>query len=140
MASLIYNGFAEAMANGTLGDLEDSSAFKMMLVTSSYTPNKDTHIDRADVTNEVAATGGYTAGGKVVTCTVAKDTANDKVTLTFGAESWTSSTITTAAAVVYFNTGTAANDILVFYNDFGGNVTTSDTTLSVSASVITLQN
>jgi hypothetical protein len=140
MASLIYNAFPEAWANGTLGDLEEADAFKMMLVTDSYTPNKDTHIDRADVTNEVAATGGYTAGGKVVTCAVAKDTDNDRVTLTFGAESWTSSTITAAGAVIYFNTGTAGDDILVFYNDFGGDLTTSNTTFSVGSSVITLQN
>lgn len=138
MASLIYNSFHEDLARGNI-DM-DTNTFKMMLVTSSYTPNKDTHADRADVTNEVAATGGYTAGGKTVTCTVARDDANDKTTLTFAAESWESSTITAAAAVVYKSTGTAANDLLVFYNDFGGNVTSSNTTLSVAASVITLQN
>lgn len=138
MASLIYNSFHEDLARGNI-DM-DANTFKMMLVTSSYTPNKDTHADRADVTNEVAATGGYTAGGKTVTCTVARDDANDKTTLTFAAESWESSTITAAAAVVYKSTGTAANDLLCFYNDFGGNVVTSGTTLSVAASVITLQN
>jgi hypothetical protein len=42
--------------------------------------------------------------------------------------------------VVYKSTGTAANDLLVFYNDFGGDVTTSNTTFSVGSSVITLQN
>jgi hypothetical protein len=140
MADLIYNAFPEAMARGVIGDVETGDAFKMMLVTSSYTPNKDTHNDRADVTNEVAATGGYTAGGKVVTCTVARDNATDKVTLTFGAESWPDSTITAAAAVVYFDTGTAADDILVFYNDFGGNIVTSGTTFSVGATTIPLQN
>jgi hypothetical protein len=40
----------------------DTDTFKAMLVTSSYTPNKDTHDKRDDVTNEVAGTG-YTAGG-----------------------------------------------------------------------------
>jgi hypothetical protein len=140
MADLIYNAFPEAMAKGIIGDCEASNAFKRMLVTSSYTPNKDTHNDRADVTNEVAATGGYTAGGKVVACTVTRDNATDRVTLTFAAESWPVSTITAAGEVVYFNDGTAADDILVFYNDFGGNVTTSGTTFSVAASTIPLQN
>jgi hypothetical protein len=138
MASLIYNSFHEDLARGDI-DL-DTDTFKMLLVTSSYTPNKDTHADRADVTNEAAASGGYTAGGKTVTCTVARDNANDRTTLTFAAESWASSTITAAAAVVYKSTGTAANDLLVFYNDFGGNLTTSNTTFSVGSSVITLQN
>ena len=138
MASLIYNSFHEDLARGNI-DL-DTNTFKMLLVTSTYTPNKDTHADRADVTNEVAASGGYTAGGKTVTCTVARDNANDRTTLTFAAESWANSTITAAGAVVYKSTGTAANDLLVFYNDFGGDVTTSNTTFSVGSSVITLQN
>jgi len=137
MASLIFNSFHEDLARGNL-DM-DANTFKMMLVTSTYTPNKDTHADRADVTNEVSGTG-YTAGGKTVTCTVARDNANDRTTLTFAAESWASSAITAAGAVVYKSTGTAANDLLVFYNDFGGDITTSDTTFSVGSSVITLQN
>jgi hypothetical protein len=137
MASLIYNSFHEDLARGNI-DM-DTNTFKMMLVTSTYTPNKDTHADRADVTNEVSGTG-YTAGGKTVTCTVARDNANDRTTLTFAAESWTSSTITARGAVVYKSTGTAANDLLVFYNDFGGDITTSNTTFSVGSSVITLQN
>jgi hypothetical protein len=137
MASLIYNSFHEDLARGNI-DL-DTDTFKMMLVTSTYSPNKDTHADRADVTNEVSGTG-YTAGGKTVTCTVARDNANDRTTLTFAAESWASSTITARGAVVYKSTGTAANDLLVFYNDFGGDITTSDTTFSVGSSVITLQN
>ncbi len=138
MASLIYNSFHEDLARANI-DL-GTNTFKMMLVTSSYTPNKDTHADRADVTNEVAASGGYTAGGKTVTCTVARDNANDRTTLTFAAESWASSTITARGAVVYKSTGTAANDLLVFYNDFGVDKTTSNNTLSVGSSVITLQN
>lgn len=138
MASLIYNSFHEDLAKGAV-DM-DTDTFKMLLVTSSYTPDKDAHERADDITNEVASGNGYTTGGKTVTCTVARDDANDKTTLTFAAESWTSSTITARGAVVYKSTGTAANDPLVFYNDFGGDVTTSSTTLSVGSSVITLQN
>jgi hypothetical protein len=119
----------------------DTDTFKMLLVTSSYTPNKDTHDKRNDVTNQVANGNGYTTGGVTVTCTVARDNANDRTTLTFAGGSWASSTITAAAAVVYKSRGGNANaDELVFYNDFGGNVTTSNTTFSVGSSVITLQN
>jgi hypothetical protein len=138
MASLIYNSFHEDLARGNM-DL-DADTFKMLLVTSSYTPNKDTHGKRNSVTNEVSGTG-YTAGGKTVTCTVARDNANDRTTLTFAAESWANSTITARGAVVYKSRGGASSaDELVFYNDFGGDITTSDTTFSVGVSTITLQN
>jgi hypothetical protein len=109
------------------------------LVTSSYTPNKDTHDFRNDVTNEVSGTG-YTAGGVATVCTVTKDTANDKVTLQFAAVSWATSTITARALVIYKSTGTASTDNLVAYNDFGSDVSSTAGTFSVAASTITLQN
>ena len=138
MASLIYNSAVDDLARGAIDF--DTDTFKTLLVTSSYTPNKDTHDKRDDVTNEVAATGGYTAGGETSACTVTKDTANDKVTLSFAAVSWSSSTITAAAAVIYKSTGTASADPLVAYIDFGGNVSSTGGTFSVGASTITLQN
>lgn len=138
MASLIYNSAVDDLAKGAIDF--DTDTFKTLLVTSSYTPNKDTHDKRDDVTNEVAATGGYTAGGETSACTVTKDTANDKVTLSFAAVSWGSSTITAAGAVIYKSTGTASADPLVAYIDFGGDVSSNGGTFSVGASTITLQN
>jgi hypothetical protein len=41
----------------------DTDSFKLMLTTSTHTPNQDTHDFRDDVTNELAASGGYSAGG-----------------------------------------------------------------------------
>lgn len=137
MASLIYNSAVDDLAKGAIDF--DTDTFKTLLVTSSYTPNKDTHDKRDDVTNEVTGTG-YTAGGATSACTVTKDTANDKVTLSFAAVSWGSSTITAAGAVIYKSTGTASADPLVAYIDFGGNVSSAGGTFSVGASTITLQN
>jgi hypothetical protein len=137
MASLIYNSAVDDMARGAIDF--DTDTFKVMLVTSSYTPNKDTHDKRDDVTNEVSGTG-YTAGGVTSACTVTKDTANDRVTLSFAAVSWASSTITARGAVIYKSTGTASNDNLVAYNDFGSDVASASGTFTVGASVITLQN
>lgn len=138
MASLIYNAAIDELARGDIDF--DSNTFKAMLVTSSYTPNKDTHEFRDDVTNEVTGTG-YTAGGATSTVTVTKDTANDKVTIQFGAVSWASSTITARALVIYKSRGGASSaDELVAYNDFGSNVSSSGGTFSVAASTITLQN
>jgi hypothetical protein len=137
MASLLYNSAVDDMARGAIDF--DTDTFKVMLVTSSYTPDKDTHDKRNDVTNEVSGTG-YTAGGVTSVCTVTKDTANDRVTLSFAAVSWASSTITARGAVIYKSTGTASNDNLVAYNDFGSDVASASGTFTVGASVITLQN
>jgi hypothetical protein len=138
MASLIYNSFVDDMARGAI-DL-DTDTFKVMLVSSAYSPNKDTHDKRDDVTNEVSGTG-YTAGGVTSACTVTKDTANDRVTLSFAAVNWASSTITARAAVIYKSRGGASSaDELVCYVDFGADVSSSAATFSLGASVITLQN
>jgi hypothetical protein len=138
MASLIYNSAVDDMARGAIDF--DTDTFKVMLVTSSYTPNKDTHDKRDDVTNEVSGTG-YTAGGVTSACTVTKDTANDRVTLSFAAVNWASSTITARAAVIYKSRGGLASaDELVCYVDFGADVSSSSATFSLGSSVITLQN
>jgi cation transport regulator ChaB len=138
MASLIYNSAIDDMARGAIDF--DTDSFKAMLVTSAYTPNKDTNDRRDDVTNEVSGTG-YTAGGVASVCTVTKDTANDRVTLQFAAVSWTSSTITARALVIYKSLGGASSaDALVAYNDFGSDVASSGGTFSVAASTVTLQN
>ena len=67
MASLIYNSAIDDMAKGAIDF--DTDTFKVMLVTSTYVANKDTHTKRSDVTNEVSGTG-YTAGGADSSCTV----------------------------------------------------------------------
>ena len=138
MASLIYNSAIDDMARGAID--ADTDSFKAMLVTSSYTPNKDTDLKRSAVTNEVSGTG-YTAGGVASVCTVTKDTANDKVTLSFAAVSWASSTITARALVIYKSRGGASSaDELVCYVDFGSDVSSTGGTFSVTSSVISLQN
>jgi hypothetical protein len=138
MASLIYNSAIDDMARGAIDF--DTNTFKAMLVASTYSPNKDTHDFRDDVTNEVTGTG-YTAGGATSTVTVTKDTANDRVTIQFGAVSWATSTITARGCVYYKARGGAASvDEIVAYVDFGSDVSSSAGTFSVSASTLTLQN
>jgi hypothetical protein len=138
MASLIYNSFVDDMARGAI-DL-DTDTFKVLLVSSAYSPNKDTDLKRSAVTNEVSGTG-YTAGGVTSACTVTKDTANDRVTLSFAAVNWASSTITARAAVIYKSRGGLASaDELVCYVDFGADVSSSSATFSLGSSTITLAN
>ena len=138
MASLIYNSCIDDMARNAIDF--DTDSFKVMLVTASYSADKDAHLKRSSVTNEISGTG-YTAGGVSAAVTVTKDTANDKVTIEFAAVSWPSSTITARGAVYYKARGGASSaDELVAYNDFGSNITTSNGTFSLAASTLTLQN
>jgi len=138
MASLIYNSCLNDMATGAIDF--DTDTFKIMLVTSSYTPNKDTHTKRSNVTNEITGTG-YTSGGTTTTVTVTNDTANDRIDIDFSDVSWTSATLTAAAAVIYKSTGTAASDNLVAYLDFAGNVISTNGTFTVDiTSPLRIQN
>lgn len=138
MASLIFNSALDD-AFRAIVDF-DSDTFKCLLVTSSYTPNKDTHTKRSDVTNEVSGTG-YSAGGAAATFSVTKDTSNDRIDVSLGAVSWSSSTITAAGAVYYKSRGGASSaDELVAYIDFGGNIVSTNGTFSLTASTLRLQN
>ena len=138
MASLIFTSFLEDLARGAI-DM-DTDTFKVMLVTSAYTENKDTHTKRSDVTNEVTGSG-YTAGGVTCTVTVTKDTANDRLDITLGAVSWPSSTITARKAAYYKSRGGASSaDELVAVNDFGSDVISTGATFSLALSTVRFQN
>jgi hypothetical protein len=139
MASLIYNSFIRDVLVGNI-DM-DTDTFKVILTTSAYTENKDTHDKRDDETNEVTGTG-YTAGGASTTVTVAAvDTANDDVEITIGAASWATSTITARKAVVYKSRGGASSaDELVCVIDFGSDVVSTAGTFTLTASTIKFQN
>ena len=138
MASLIYNSCLNDMATGAIDF--DTDSFKILLVTSSYSPNKDTNTKRSDVTNEITGIG-YTAGGASSAVTVTNDTANDRIDINFADVSWSSATLTAAAAVIYKTTGTASADNLVAYLDFGGNVTSTNGTFTLDiTSPLRIQN
>lgn len=130
MASLIYNSFFDDMARGAID--ADTDSFKAMLVLSAYAPNKDTHLKRSDVTNEVANGSGYATGGKATVATVTKDTANDRLDIDFADPNWPAASFTARGAVIYKSRGGAAGaDELVAYVDFGADVTATNGTFSV---------
>lgn len=139
MASAIYNSALYDEARGNINYLSDP--FKVMLCTSAYAPNKDTHTKRSDVTNEVTG-AGYTAGGAAVTVTVGTvDTANDRVDITLGGATWPTATITARYAVYYKARGGAASaDELVAVNDFGSDVTSTAGTFTLNASTLRKSN
>lgn len=138
MASFVYTSCIEDNAKGAIDF--DTDTFWVMLTTNTYTENKDTHTKRSDITNEISATG-YSAGGKVCTAVVAKDTATDRVTVTFQSVNWTGFTGTARKAVYYKRRGGASSaDELVGVNDFGSDVTVTSSTFVVADTVLTYQN
>ena len=92
---------------------------KLMLTTSTYVPNQDTHDYKNDVTNEVTGTG-YTAGGKALTGkTVTYTAGTNKHVLDADDVTWTGSTITARIGALYDNTpATDATRPLIGYQDF----------------------
>jgi hypothetical protein len=107
--------------------LQDTAAFSMgsetvvwgMLVTDGYTPDYDAHEDRADVTNEVTAGDGYTAGGQLLTNTSLTVSTDGVLYYDINDEAWVTSTISDAMAIAgYYSTGVAANDFLIWLSDF----------------------
>lgn len=139
MASLIYNSLLRDEAIGGIDF--DTDTFKVMLTTSAYTENKDTHTKRSDVTGEVVG-AGYTAGGNTVAATVgAVDAANDRVEITFAGTTWPASTITARKAVIYKSRGGAASaDELVSVVDFGSDIVSVTGTFTLTASTLRKQN
>jgi len=110
----------------------DTDTIKVALVSSSYTPNQDTHDYWDDVSsNEVSGTG-YTAGGATLASkTVTYDSATNVTKFDAADVSWTSSTITARYAVVYLDTGTASTSPLIAYVDFGSDQSSSSGTFQI---------
>lgn len=128
MANLFYRKGKVKLADRTIDYVNDT--IKVALVTSSYTP-AHTHEFFSDVTNEVTGTG-YTAGGATLgTKAIAEDTSNNRVKYTAANPSWSTSTITARAAVIYKSTGTASTSALIGYVDFGSDQTSTSGTFAV---------
>ncbi len=94
---------------------------RIMLVTSAYTPNMDTHTFQSDVTGEVGSSGtGYTSPGLALSnASWAYDPANDRTVLSADPLTWTGVSFTVRYAVAYKVVGTAATNRLIGWIDFG---------------------
>jgi hypothetical protein len=122
MASTFYT-YGLLVTRLLSGDIDFSNdTIKIMMTTSSYSPDQDTHDYKDDVTNEVSGTG-YTAGGATLSNKSVGYTAGTNVTKVDADDvTWSSSTITNARiAVIYKDTGNAATSPLIGYTDFGAN-------------------
>jgi len=118
MASFIYNSFKTKQWNGNAIDL-DTDTIKVMLTTSTYTPNQDTHDFVDDITNEVSS-GGYTAGGAALANkTMTQDDTNNWAKFDADDVTWTNVTFSARYAVIYKYTGTPSTSPLIACIDFG---------------------
>jgi len=128
VADVIYNSFKGKIMDGSI-DL-DTDTIKVVLVTSSYTPNIDTHTQYSHITNQVTGTG-YTAGGATLANkSVAVDTTNDRAKFDADDTTWTSASITARGAIIYkyIDDGGSPDDTspLICYKDFGADITSTN--------------
>jgi hypothetical protein len=134
----IYDSCLADIAKGNIDF--DTDSFKVILHTSSFTPNRATMAKRSNLTNEVSSTG-YTAGGSAVTVTVASvDTTNHRAVVTFASVVWSTATITARYASIYKSRGGLASaDELVGWVDFGQDVTSTGDAWTLPSNILTLQ-
>lgn len=127
MATNWYGKAAQALAAKKIDLVNDT--IKVMLVTSSYTPNMDTHAVKADVTGEASGTG-YTAGGKTLAGkTLVQNTTSNTWKWDADDLTWSNVTVTFRYAVLYSDTAT--NKDLIGYVDFGSNQTATAQDLTI---------
>lgn len=126
----VYGLAQQSLANKEIDF--DTDTVKVMLCTSTYTPNQDTHRYKSDITNEVTGTG-YTAGGATLASkTVTYTSGTNTLALDAADPSWASSTITARYAVFYVDTGTSSTSPLICYADFGADVSSTANTFTLT--------
>jgi len=111
----------------------DTDSIKVMLTTSTYTPDQDSHIYKSSVTNEVTGTG-YTAGGATLANkTIGYTAGTNVIKLDADDTVWSASTITARYAIIYDDTpATDATKPLIAYVDFGADAVSSAGTFTIT--------
>jgi hypothetical protein len=113
-----YGTFLKDLLGGVHNVVTDTD--RVVLLTSSYTPNQDNHATYADVIASEVTGAGYTAGGPVLTGkSVTYDTTANTATLAASSVTWTALTVSTRYAVIYRYTGTNSTSRLIGFIDFG---------------------
>lgn len=102
-----------------------SDTIRVMLTTSSYAPNQDTHEFKSSVTNEVSGTGYAARGAALGTKTVTSDPSTNETRLDAADTVWSNATITARRAVIYKDSGVDGTSPLLGWVDFGVDVPVS---------------
>jgi len=130
MASTLANKIRYALATKQIDFANDS--FKIILMGTGFTFNKDTHHGYADVSASELSTGnGYTQNTKTLAgVTVTENDTTDLTEITWDNVVWTASGGSigpTPGAIIFDDTPTTPQaDPLVGYIDFGGEQTQAD--------------
>jgi len=132
MPSKLYGQFLAKSLNKEVD--WDSDTIKVALLSSSYTPNQDTHDYFDDVsTYEVTGTGYTTGGSTLASKTLTYDGTNNVIILDAADTTWGSSTITARYAVVYDDSGaTAGAKALIGYVDFGSDQSSTNGNFTIT--------
>jgi hypothetical protein len=126
----MYGQVPKLAFNKEIGLTADT--IKVMLCTSAYVPNQDTHVYKdVSVTGEVTGTG-YTAGGATLASkTVTYDAANNIVAFDAADVTWAASTLTARYAVIY-DDSPASNKPLLAYVDFGADQSSNNGNFTIT--------
>lgn len=127
MATEVSNKIKYLLATGAIDFANDS--FKIILMQSGFTFNKDTHHQYSDVSASELGTGnGYTANSKTLAgVAVTEDDTDDRTEVTWSNVTWTASggAIGPTPGAIIFDDD-HADDAIVGYIDFGGDQTQAD--------------
>lgn len=127
MANQAANRLKYLLATGAIDFSSDT--FKIILMQSGFTFDKDAHHDYGDVSGSELATGnGYTAGGETLAgVAVTEDDVDDRTEITWNSVSWTAaggSIGPSPGAIIYDDSD--GSDSLVGWIDFGADYTQAD--------------
>lgn len=134
MASANFTNVVRHLMNG-LVKFDGTQNFKVLLVSSVPSQaNLDAWVNRSDVTNEITGTG-YSAGGIAQAFTLLSLNTTlhrQEVDFTDIANGWTSATFSAVGAIIYLDSGSAATDKLLCFEDFGGTVSVTSGSFSIT--------
>lgn len=130
MSATLSNKMKFLLASKVIDFANDS--FKIILMDTGFTFNKDTHHGYADLSASELGTGnGYTQNDKTLAgVTVTEDDTDDRCEVTWDNVTWTASGGSigpTPGAIIFDDTVTTPTaDPIIGYIDFGGDQTQSD--------------
>jgi len=106
-----------------------SDTFKIILMDTGFTFDKDAHETYSDVSgSELSSGNGYSTGGNTLAgVSVTEDDTDDRTEVTWNNTTWTASGGSigpTPGAIIYDDTD--GDDTIVGYIDFGGEQTQTD--------------
>jgi hypothetical protein len=131
MLTVVYQDWLFDTFRGRIA--HDAIEVGVMLVTAEYVPDPAKHARRSDVTGEVVAEG-YAAGGVKTASKLKRGTGGIEIVL--GGARWAESSITAHGAVYFVRRGKAADDELILYVGFDGDVISSNGAFSLGESTI----